>query len=306
MSENNQNPQPDNESSPQQPALRLASLPKRDPLIERMMTEAIHDPKVEPYRARAQFTFFCGFDPKEFAGYDSQLEAIGRCLEWFVFDYQIPEIEKSPAEIWFEKNHILLSPQEKQTAKSALQFVLGVFEIGEVHPNDHFIAIDLLRKNKRFCVEETIISSELQPGQLLLSRLFPKAKQYTLSGMATLMSRQAATDIKLFIKEEKLVPVDILPTLDGIEMENLFGRSLTQIDLLEDLNLLHKKLQRYLSLFSPQTVTFEDCLMWIEDSFDPFNVAADLCNSLNITCRHEMDLILAYIMSTWFQTHKMD
>ena len=128
MSDNIPNATPDSGDS----AVRLASLPDREPVIERLMTEAIHDPAVSPYRRRAQFTFFCGFEPQQVSGYEAQLEAVGRCLEWFVFDYLIPELNLTPAQHWFNQNKLLLSPSEVQVAKNALNFTLGIFEISHV------------------------------------------------------------------------------------------------------------------------------------------------------------------------------
>lgn len=300
MSDENAMPSP----APDDSDIRLASLPDREPIIERMMTEAIDDPQVKIHRARAQFTFFCGFEPQDVSGYDAQLEAVGRCLEWFVFDYFIPELNLTPARYWFNKNKILLSPEELILARNALNFTLGVFEIGQVRFGQSFEAIDLLRNNQRYHIREKIVSQEIEPGQLLLARLFPYRNQYLLSGMATFMAASAARQVKRHIKLDKIIPEYILPNLDGVELENLFNRSLTDIDRLEDLPLLHDRLRQYLIAVDSQNLTFDEVLLMMTATPDPFNVAANICDSCSVVCRHEMDLILAYVMAAWFQTHK--
>ena len=86
-------------------SVRLPSLPCRHPVVEKMMSGAILDFLVASYRKRAQFAFFCGDEPDHLGGYDGQLEVVGRCLEWFVFDCEIREA------VW----SISVVAQEQQT-----------------------------------------------------------------------------------------------------------------------------------------------------------------------------------------------
>lgn len=294
----------DPNSGSSESAVRLASLPDREPVIERLMTEAIHDPCVSPYRPRAQFTFFCGFEPRQVSGYEAQLEAVGRCLEWFVFDYLIPDLNLTPAQHWFNQNKLLLSPSEVQLTQNSLDFVLGIFEISHVEPGNGFEVIDLLRGNQTYSVVEQIVSQEVKPGHLLLARLFPHEGKYLLSGMATLMAQSATKQIKRDIHEDRMIPEHVLLNLDGVELENLFNRSLTDVDRIEDLALLHDRLGLYLQAVDSDKLSYDDVLHLINETADPFNVAAKMCDTLSVTCRHEMDLVLAYAMATWFQTHK--
>lgn len=304
MSDEKTNAFPDPAPGSDESAVRLASLPDREPVIERLMTEAIHDPYVSPCRPRAQFTFFCGFEPRQISGYEGQLEAVGRCLEWFVFDYLIPELNLTPAQHWFNQNKLLLAPSEVQLTKNALDFVLGIFEISHVEPGSGFEVVDLLRGNQTYSVVEQIVSQEVKPGHLLLARLFPHQGKFLLSGMATLMAQSATKQIKRYIHEGRLVPEHVLLNLDGVELENLFNRSLTDVDRIEDLALLHDRLQLYLQSVGQEKLSYDEVLHLINDTADPFNVAAQICDALAVTCRHEMDLVLAYAMATWFQTHK--
>lgn len=300
MANENNNALPDSDDV----SVRLASLPDRVPVLERLMTEAISEPHVRLHRPRAQFTFFCGFEPQEISGYEGQLEAVGRCLEWFVFDYIIPDFNMTPAQHWFDQNKLLLSPTELQLVKSALNFVLGAFEITEVQSGRGFEINDLWRPNHRYSVVEEIMSQEIEPGQLILARLFPHKGKFLLSGMATLMSQSAAQHIKNYIREGRMVPEHILLNLDGVELENIFNRSLSEVDRLEDLPLLHDRLRAYLQAVGSQALSYDDILHLIKTTPDPFNVAERICDDFSITCRHEMDLVLAYMMATWFVTHK--
>lgn len=45
-------------------SVRLPSLPCRHPVVEKLMSGAIIDFLVASYRRRAQFTFFCGDEPR--------------------------------------------------------------------------------------------------------------------------------------------------------------------------------------------------------------------------------------------------
>lgn len=294
----------DDNQQPTSAGLRLPSLPDRLEMLERIMAEAIADPTIKRYRDRAQFTFFCGYDPRLIGGHEGQLEVVGRCLEWFVYDYVIPELNLTPAQHWFETNEESLSPEDHLVAHNCLQFILSVFIIDEVEPEMGFRARDLLRSKATCYVREQLLSQEIHNGQLLLARLFPYRDAHVLSGMATVMSEDAAREIKKFIAEGTLVPDEILPHLDGIEIENLFGRSLTDIDRMEDLAVLHRQVRYYLEQTCHNKITFKTYLDMIKKASDPFNVAAHLCDHLPLYCRHEMDLVLAYVMATWFQTHK--
>ena len=285
-------------------SLRLPSLPNRLPMIERIMSQAIGDPMVGAYRDRAQFTFFCGQEPENMGGYDGQLEVVGRCLEWFVFDYFIPAIDATPAGHWYIHHAAGLSEADLFLAQNCLYFCLGIFEITEIVKEEGFVAVDLLRLGQSYPVRESLVTGELQVGQLLLARLFPYQDAYVLSGMATIMAPHATAEIKRFVENGKLVPADILPHLDGVELENLFGRSVAEIEKIEDLTLLHQRLRHYLEKSCPGRLSFAELLEEINITPDPFNVAVLVCDRLQTHCRHEMDLTLAYIMATWFQTHK--
>lgn len=290
----------------QQPTagLRLPSLPDRLEMLERIMVEAIADLTVKRYRDRAQFTFFCGYDPRLIGGHEGQLEVVGRCLEWFVYEYVIPELNLTPAQHWFETNEESLSPEDHLTAYTCLQFILGVYVIDEVEPEEGFWVGDLLRDGTPRYVRERLLSQEIHSGQLLLARLFPYQDAHVLSGMATVMSAEATNEIKKFVREGTLVPDEILPYLDGVELENLFGRSLTDVDRMEDLAVLYRQMRYYLEQTCHNKITFKTYLNMIKQAADPFSVAAHLCDHLPLYCRHEMDLVLAYVMATWFQTHK--
>ncbi len=293
----------EHDSQPAPSGLRLPSLPDRLPVLERILTEAIEDPHVKPYRDRALFTFFCGFEPQDVAGYDAQLEAVGRCLEWFVFDYVIPDLQCTPAQRWFDQREESLSPQDHLEAYQCLSFILGLFEVFDISTGRGFWVADLLRGQSLY-VREYILSREIQEGQLLLARLFPWQEAHCLSGMATVMGIEATADVKTLLAEGILSPPDVLSHLDGVELENLFGRTLEQIERLEDLALLHRQMQRYLEPVTGRKVAFSQFLSVVNKVADPFNVTAFLCEKVPIVCRHEMDLIMAYVMACWFATHK--
>jgi hypothetical protein len=315
---------PDGEDS----ALRLPSLPRRLPLLERIMAEAIRLPDPARFRSRAQFTFFCGGEPETLAGYDGQLEMVGRCLEWFVFDYYLPSIEATPAQHWLSQNWDQLSQNQQEQAQQCLYFILGIFEVISVEPNRTMVVEDLLRPAKtgedesapravarhaktsqikpgqRYTIREEVLTAEVQPGQLLLARLFPHQQAYILSGMAAVMNPNATGQIKNLIRRKKLVPAYILKDLDGVELENLFGRNIADIERSEDSVSAHRILKRYVDEICPGCIAFDELIRQIRESPDPFGAAAALCDQAKIFCRHEMDLILACIMNAWYSYHR--
>jgi len=286
---------------------RLPSLPGRPEIVERIMTEAISDPQVEMHRRRAQFTFFCGDEPDMMAGYDGQLEVVGRCLEWFVFDYIIPELGHSPAQHWFNCNISELEPQQIAEAESCLNFVLGIFEIDQVDPVNGFAARDLLRPGRLYNVSEHVINEEIYPKQMLLGRLFPQpdSDKYTLSGMAAVMPENTTSQLKQLIVKGKLKPNLILDNIDGIELENLHSRSLVNIDKIKDPDTVSDRLKRYVGEIVPGRLTFKKLCQTIQQADDPVEVAVRICRHIHIHCSHEIELIIAYIMTYWFKSHQV-
>ena len=278
---------------------RLASLPGRLAIVEKIMADSIKDSQVKQYRGRAQFTFFCGQEPEQVSGYYNQLEIIGRCLEWFVFDYKIPTLCQTPAQNWFSRNSSLLSQQARQDAADCLDFKISIFEITEVHPLTGFVAVDLLRNGKTYYVDEHIINDQLEPGQVLLGRLFPHNQNYALSGMATIMDNSATRQIRKLIKSGRLKTETLLEDLDGLELENLYSRSLMDIDKL-DRSQLEKRLIDYLDR-SDSGIDLDQLTHQVVKASDPIDAAVTFCRENDIRCRHEIELMIAYIMNFWFK-----
>lgn len=276
-------------------AVRLPSLPKRLEILERISTEAIRNPHISKYRRRAQYTFFCGADPAELGGYEGQLEVVGRCLEWFVYDYYIPDLDATPAEYWFRQNRDTLSDEEQASVRDCLSFVLSIYEVADVHDQQGFTAIDLLREPLTYHVSERLITSEIETGQLLLGRLFPHHSSFVLSGMAALMDQHATRQIKEFIVSGKLNPAAIVENIDGVELENLFGRSIHEIVDMSSVEVLYERLHRYLEILQPGAFSLTELQQLVQKSTHGISLAADLCENLQIFCRHEIDLLFAYI-----------
>ncbi len=283
--------------------VRLPSLPRRHPLVERIMSEAIEEDIVLKYRRRAQFTFFCGAEPEVLAGYDGQLEIVGRCLEWFVFDCLIPDLELTPVEIWFDNYGDSLDEKDLEMAGNYLDFILGIFEIGNVLVGKGFTAIDLLRDEKVYPVYEDVISEEIEPGQLLLARLYPRGSHYILSGMAVIMSPLAMKDIRLLISNGKLIPDQVLSRLDGVELENLFGRSLHELEDHTGFLQAEKRLKRYLSEVYNAGITYGDLELFIRDGQAMTDLEAFLDESIPFFNRHERELIISLSHILWRNSH---
>lgn len=286
-------------------SVRLPSLPYRHPVVEKMMSGAILDFLVASYRKRAQFTFFCGDEPDHLGGYDGQLEVVGRCLEWFVFDCEIPEFGETPAQHWFSLHADELSRQDQAIAADCLDFILSIFEITKATPGTGFTAGDLLRPGQYYRINEKIVSEEIRPGQLLLSRIFPHQGDFTLSGMAVLMNETATYEIKQLIREDKLKPELILPDLDGVELENLFGRSVRNIAVSDDPPLLENKLRRYFNEIRPGHFTFEQLQTVMQDTDDYMNLITSIDQEIEFFNHHEMDLIFTLILTAWEKTHSL-
>jgi hypothetical protein len=276
-------------------AVRLPSLPKRLEILERISTEAIQDPHISKYRQRAQYTFFGGADPAELGGYEGQLEVVGRCLEWFVYDYYIPDLDATPAVFWLRQNADKLSNEEQANVRDCLNFVLSIYEVADVHPQKGFTAIDLLREPLRYHVSERLITAEIETGQLLLGRLFPHHSSFVLSGMAALMDSHATRQIKEFIISGKLNPAAVVENIDGVELENLFGRSIHESVNISDVDVLYERLHRYLEILQPGAFSLTELQQLVQKSTHAVSLTADLCDNLQIFCRHEIDLLFAYI-----------
>ncbi len=278
---------------------RLPSLPGRLAIVEKIMSDSICDEQVRKHRPRAQFTFFCGEEPEVVAGHEGQLELVGRCLEWFVFDYKIPDLCQTPAQHWFSKNSHRLSSEVRHDAADCLDFVISIFEITEVHPISGFVAIDLLRNGKAYFVDEHVINDQIEPGQMLLGRLFPHHDNYSLSGMATIMDNQACKRVRQMIKAGRMKADTLLDDLDGLELENLCGRSLMRLDKLS-LNDLTDRLGLYLES-SDTDLDMTDLIDLVKSTEDPIEAAVQFCRMAQIDCRHEIELMIAYIMNFWFK-----
>jgi len=304
MNDNAPDSWPDWSEPPSDSSLRLPSLPRRPPVVERLMAEAIRIPEVARYRKRAQFTFLCGDDPNHLGGYEGQLEVVGRCLEWFVFDCRIPEFGQSPAKHWYALQAGQLSPTDNTLIGNCLNFLLGIFEITEVTPCESFIAKDLLRGGIGYRIVEKVISEETEPGQLLLSRIFPHQQDYTLSGMAVLMNESATWEFKKFIRDGRLKPELVLPDLDGLQLENLIGRSMRDINRIEDLAVLEKKLQFYFDTCYPESPSYAQIRQKIDDTENPTQLIAHLDREIEFFNRHESDVVLSLILAVWDKAHQ--
>ena len=287
-----------------QPALRLPSLPQRLEVLERLMSEAILDPVVSSYRERALFTFFCGAEPDELVGYEGQLESVGRCLDWFVFDYIIPELNATPAQHWFDSQTEELNAIEWSDIRDCLDFALGLFEIAAVRPGEGFVALDLLRPGACYLVNETVISDEVEAGQLLAGRLFPHRSAYILSGMAAVMEESATQKIEMLIAQGHINTDQTVERLDGLELENLFGRSLARIESIENLEAVTQHLERYVTIVHPGHMSMRQLMKLIEGTDDLVTLAADVCTRFGIHCRHEAQLIGVLLCAAWSNTNK--
>lgn len=283
-------------------ALRLPSLPQRLGILERITCEAILDPLVAVHRRRAQWTFFAGSEPATMSGYEGQLEAVGRCLEWFVFDYRIAGLGMTPARHWLEQQAGLLGQATHEQATRCLDFVLGLFEVGPVKAKQGFVAVDLLRRPLTYGVRERLITEELKAGQLLLGRLFPHEGAYVLSGMAALMDSHAAEQIKGLIRAGKLRPGELAENLDGLELENLFGRSVEEIADLSEA-VLYERLGRYVETLEQTPWTPDQLRGRVETAPDPLELAEALCREARVYCPHEIDLVYAYVVAAWEKQH---
>jgi len=284
------------------PVLRLPSLPKRPEIWVRIMSESILADEVSRYRRRALYTFFCGEGPSEWGDYEGQLEAVGRCLEWFVFDYRMGSAGLTPAEQWLGRWGPDLDEQTSTDAQDCLDFMLGLFEIVKVRSSEGFWVYDLLR-GQEYCVSDEVLSGETQEGQLLIGRLFPHRQSYALSGMATLMYPTATRQIKYLIKDGDLQPDFILRNIDGIELENLLGDRLQEIEGPKDEAVLGRRLQRYFEVTCPGCMRFEDVMALVRREQDPDTAAREVCERMQIECRHEKDLIETYLQEAWSKAH---
>ena len=283
-------------------SLRLASLPRRLRIVERIMAEAILDPRVEAYRRRAQFTFFLGASPDDLAGYSGQLEAVGRCLEWFVFDYVIPELETTPALHWFDGQAERLSAQDRQDARDALRFVVSLFEVKSVEPGGEFLALDLLRAPLQYRVAEAVLTHEMKSGQLIVGRLFPHRGAFALSGMAVLMNPSVAGQLRALIRSGQWVPAAVLKDIDGVELENLFDRRLQEVDEF-DLACLRRIFDHYVTDVCSGRMSMTEFEELIDRCPDGLTAAAEFADRMEICGRHEMDLVFTGVMAFWQRSH---
>ena len=121
--------------------------------------------------------------------------------------------------------------------------------------------------------------------------------------MAVLMTENATDEIKQFILDDKLNPDFILPTLDGLELENLFGRSLRDIETNEPLTILLELLRRYVEEICPGKMTFEQLHNYIIHTDDVVELFTKVCRELEIYCHHEIELISSIILAIWNKTH---
>ena len=263
------------------------------------MSEAILEPAVSGHRERVLFTFFCGADPDELVGYEGQLESVGRCLDWFVFDYVIPELNATPAQHWFDTRTEELTAIEWADVRDCLDFVLGMFEVAAVRPGEGFVGLDLLRPGVCYLINETVISHEVEEGQLVVGRLFPHRSAYILSGMAAIMEESATKKIELLVAQGRINTDQTAKQLDGLELENLFGRGLAQIEAAEDLDLVNEYLERYVTAIRPGRVTMRQLRRLVETTDDLVTLVAEACTRFEIHCRHEAQLIGAMLCAVW-------
>ena len=118
------------------------------------------------------------------------------------------------------------------------------------------------------------------------------------------MPQEATDDVKRLLSQMSTDRYSLIEELDGIELENLFGRTLSQVDRCEALGLLHERMSQFLSTIGPTELSFSGYLDRINRSTDAFDVVNWFEAAIPIICPHELALITSLVTATWFATHK--
>ena len=284
--------------------IRLAGAPSRLGVLDRMMAQSIVDPQVEPYRRRALFTFFRGKTPPQSLDHQGQLEGVGRCLDWFVFDYTIPTLGLTPAQHWFKMHTPELSAIEWIDARDCLKFTVSLFVIEQVHPGKCFIARDLLRDDRVHLVNETIITDDITPGQLLVARLFPHRSAFILSGTAVVMDASCTGDIQTLLDSGRIDTAHLVEHLDALELDNMICTALSRDTLpVNHLPGVRQRLVHYVTDICSGELSESMLNDMIKYSPDPDSLTRTICRRLHVQCRHETKLIAEMIASAWNEVH---
>jgi len=136
--------------------------------------------------------------------------------QWFIFD-RIGKLEKTPFDLFIEKNYLLFSEEEKTVYKRFWsEMLFSIFKVISVRPGESMEINDLV-SGKTYFVKEYLGTLQATPGIILIIRLFP-LKDHWLTGSAIKLPEPYFIEraIKHFsesFKKKPITALDIIQTL---------------------------------------------------------------------------------------------
>jgi hypothetical protein len=169
---------------------------------------------------KTQKKFFGGKLPR----YSSEHEiktAIGRHIEWFIFDNPLKRLGgRTPFEHFLHINQDKFGEEDREIYEGFNKNIFGIFEVKNIERGYGF-TLRNLADDKEYEVREKRATYQLQDGQCIIGRIFPFRGYYTLSGGVRSWPREIAHNLSQGFVEIRERCRDA--TIDPLTIENIFN-----------------------------------------------------------------------------------
>ncbi|MCX6353509.1 MAG: tetratricopeptide repeat protein [Candidatus Aureabacteria bacterium] len=193
-------------------------------------------------------------------------------MDWFIFDYKLKGLDKTPLEYFIDSNRDM--PAAEQKIYEALRMnIYSIFEVRAIKVGKEIILRDLATE-KEYWVWEKMATKSLRKGQCIFARVIPFRDHYILAGGGHLFPDEAIYTIKLRYKMMRDRKVDM--RLSPKQMAEIFSGSKDEKPEEMDLETLEERIREKLEEAGLSDTT----LIEILDKFNKVNEPSDVIREI--------------------------
>ena len=266
--------------------------------LQNLLTSPSSVPNMRRLFDRSKYSFF-GDDHPYYAKSDpyQYQQALGRCLEWFVFDVPVTIMSStlSPGTHWLNWQRPFLSPEDIKSYQRLLSPVFGMFEILQVDEG-HGMQVCDMHNNREYYISEKLGTSQLTKGDSFVGRIFPWEDYYTMSGVISFFPKSGfKSRLNDFSAQYRSIE-----RFNALTWEQYFKLDKTHpIENLKNLSAFRKKLTPLLSLLTSGTMTWNQLMTRIQRAEKPVSLVERLMNEIQFISDEERMLFSKYMIALW-------
>lgn len=281
------------------PKVERSSMSRRKtPDIEGCLTRLVNCISLDEFfdleLDQVKWDFFGDEYPYYAVGEEEYDLAWKRLMDWFVFEYLIEEIQKTPLEAFLEEYQSKLSPEELKMYHSFRRNIYGLFRVEKVVPGKEIEGINLL-DGCYYTLRDKKESRYLQEGMVFVARILPVKGYWQLLGNLHPLPDEA---VEVLEKRYPLSASAPYPRVGPLEVERIFSSLVTDEDL-KDLEIVEQRLSIILQKCAPESLTLEDIRKRIRESSYPSEAFDDLYESMEFDYEEELDELQNLLFALW-------